>query len=52
MYFATWNVSSLYRAAALRECIDELAKCKVDICAIQKIRWPNGGILKKKDGTL
>lgn len=53
MKFATWNVRSLWRAAAFGEVLDELTKYKIDLCTIQEIRLSNGGILSKNlDNTL
>lgn len=52
MKFATWNVRSLYRLVALQETMDELTRYRVDLCALQEIRWPNKGILNKKNGAL
>lgn len=52
MIFATWNVRSLYRLAALQEIMDELTRYKVHLCALQEIRWPGKGMLNRKNGTL
>jgi len=52
MRFATWNVRNLFRPAAFRKAIEELAKYKIELCALQKIKWPGKGILHKKNGTL
>lgn len=52
MKFATWNIRGLYRLATLQETMDELTRYRVDLCALQEIRWPNKGILNKKNGTL
>lgn len=52
MIFAIWNVRSLFRAAAIEEVMEELIKYRIDLCAIQEIRWPKSGILSKKQGIL
>jgi exonuclease III len=39
MRIATWNVRTLYRAGAMREMVKEMDKYKIDICALQEIRW-------------
>jgi exonuclease III len=46
---AMWNVRTLYRAGAMREMMKEMVKYKIDICALQEIRWPGKGtVLNKK----
>lgn len=52
MNFAIWNVKSLYRSAAIEEAMEELARYKINTCAVQKIRWPNNGILRRRNETL
>jgi exonuclease III len=48
MKIATWNVCTLYRAGAMNELVKEMDKYKVDICALQEIRWPWKGTVKKR----
>ena len=45
--FATWNVRSLYKPGAMREMCDQLLLYKVDICAVQEMRWPGNGVIHK-----
>ncbi|XP_024893868.1 uncharacterized protein LOC112468758 [Temnothorax curvispinosus] len=52
MRFATWHVRSLFRQAAFREVVEELTKYRIELCALQEIRWPGKEILYKKDSTL
>jgi sorting nexin-29 len=49
---ATWNVLSLYRAGTLRILLDELAKYKTDIAAIQEVRWLGKGTIEKSNCTV
>lgn len=42
----------MFRSTAFKELVDKLVKYKIDLYVIQEIRWSNGGILKKKYGTL
>ena len=48
---AIWNVRTLYRAGAMNELVKEMDAYKVDICALQEIRWSGKGtaIKKKKE---
>ena len=39
----------LYRAGAVNELVTEMDKCKIDICALQEIRWPGKGTLITKN---
>jgi exonuclease III len=49
MRISTWNVRTLYRAGAMDELAQELEKYKIDICALQEIRWPDEGTMTKKN---
>jgi len=49
MRIATWNVRTLYRTGAMNELVKEMGAYKVDICALQEIRWSGkGAAIKKK----
>jgi hypothetical protein len=37
--FGIWNVRSLYRAGSLKTVVTELAKYKLDLVAVQEVRW-------------
>jgi len=41
--FGTWNVMSLYRAGSLTAAARELARYKLDLVGVQKVRWDKGG---------
>ena len=43
LLIATWNVLSLYRAGLGRNVVEEMKKYKVDIAALQEVRWPGTG---------
>ncbi|KAJ4437536.1 hypothetical protein ANN_17681 [Periplaneta americana] len=45
----TWNVLSLYRPGALKVLTDQLLKYKVDVTAIQEMRWMGNGVIDKKE---
>lgn len=46
---ATWNVRSMYRPGALKILSDEALKYKLDILAIQEMRWTGKGMMSGKD---
>jgi hypothetical protein len=39
MRFGTWNVRSLYRTGSLKTVANEMAKCNLDLVAVQEVRW-------------
>jgi exonuclease III len=41
--FEKWNVRSIYRACSLKTVSSEMAKCSLDLMAVQEVRWENGG---------
>jgi exonuclease III len=43
MRFGTWNVRSLYRAGSLMTVSRELARYKLDLVGVKKVRWEGGG---------
>jgi len=45
----TWNVRSLYWAGSLRAAARELARHKLDVVGVQKVRWDRGGTGKVGD---
>ena len=49
MRFGTWNVRSLYRPGSLRAAERELTRYKLDLLAVQKVRWDNGGTVRAGD---
>jgi exonuclease III len=52
MKFGTWNVRSLCMEGLLKTVASELAKYKLDIVAVQEVRWVEGGWLSADDYTL
>jgi len=49
---ATWNVRSMAQAGKMDEIADELKKYNTKITALQEVRWPQDGWIKKKNYTL
>jgi hypothetical protein len=49
MRFGTWNVRSLYRAGSLMAAAKELARYKLDLVGVQKVRWDKGGTVRARD---
>jgi hypothetical protein len=39
----------LYRAGAVNEWVKEMDKYKIDVCAVQEIRWPGKGTVITKN---
>jgi hypothetical protein len=38
-----WNVRSLYRTDSLRILAEEISRRKLDLVAVQEVRWDRGG---------
>lgn len=49
MNFGTWNIRTLYQVGALQATIREVEKYEMNIVALQEMRWPGQGKLKKKN---
>ncbi|KDR16724.1 Craniofacial development protein 2 [Zootermopsis nevadensis] len=45
MRFGTWNIRSLYRADALKSVSRELENYKLDLVAVQEVRWGGKGTI-------
>jgi exonuclease III len=43
MRFGTWNVRSMYGAGSLRTVAEDISKYKLDLVAVQEVRWYGGG---------
>jgi hypothetical protein len=43
MRFGLWNVRSLYKVGSLMMVSRELARYKLDLVGVQKVRWEGGG---------
>jgi len=39
----------LYRAGAMNEMVKEMERYKIEVCALQEIRWPGKGRVVKKN---
>jgi hypothetical protein len=48
----SWNVLSLYQSGALKMPLSQLDSYKMDVTAIQEIRWTGEGIIDKKNHTI
>ena len=49
---ATWNVQSMLKPGKKKEIMEELGKARVDVVAVQEIRWQGQGRIDKKDFSL
>jgi exonuclease III len=49
MRFGTWNVSSLYRAGAMKTGASKLENYKLDLVAVQEVRLVEGGHQSEDD---
>jgi len=48
----TWNVRSMYRTGIMTTIVSCLERYKLDITAIQEVRWDGSGILKLQEMTI
>jgi hypothetical protein len=51
MRFVIWNVGRFSSAGLLETVTSEIAKCKSDLEAVQKVRWDEGGSQPADDYT-
>jgi exonuclease III len=49
---ATWNVRSLFRPGTLKNLIQELKKYKINIAAVQDMRWKGNDTFDSDDYTI
>jgi hypothetical protein len=49
MRFGTWNVRSLYRSGSLTTVARELARNKLDLVGVHKVRWDKCGTVRERD---
>ena len=52
MGFGTWNVRSLYRAAARGLVTSEIYKYRMDLVGVHEVRWEGSGTLESGNYTL
>ena len=45
----SWNVLSLYQPGALKMLLEQLDCYKLDVTAVQELRWVGCGVMEKKD---
>ena len=48
----TRNVKTLLKPSKMQKLVEELAKTQLEIVAIQEMRWPGTGHIKKKDFSI
>jgi hypothetical protein len=48
----TWNIKTLLKPGKIQELAEKLAKTRLEIVALQEIRWSGNGVIKKKDFSL
>ena len=49
---ATWNVQTMLKPGRMKETMEEIGKARVDVVAVQEIRWQEQGRIDKKDFSL
>ena len=50
--FGTWNIRTLLQAGAMISIAEEIEKYKMNVVALQEIRWKGNGLIKKTNYTL
>jgi len=51
-YTATWNVIHLYGVGMLKQVKTEMEKYRIDITAVQEVRWRGSGVLDTENFIL
>jgi hypothetical protein len=49
MNTGTWNVLTLLKPGKMQELPEQINRIKLDVVAIQEIRWIRMGLIQKKD---
>jgi exonuclease III len=49
MNIGTWNVLTLLKPGKKQELAEQIKRIKLDVVAIQEIRWSGAGVNQKKD---
>nr|XP_042911792.1 uncharacterized protein LOC122272323 [Parasteatoda tepidariorum] len=52
MRFGYWNIRTLYQSKNLQLLIEQMDSYRLDLLAIQEIRWTGSGVLEKRRHTL
>jgi exonuclease III len=52
LIIGSWNVLYLYKAGALKMLLEQLDSYKLDITAIQELRWLDKGVMEKRDHVI
>lgn len=52
MIFGTWNIRTMMQAGKMHEIAVELSRYKLDVVALQEIRWKDAGVIEKKNYAL
>ena len=47
MPLATWNVQTMLKPGRIKEIMEEIGKARVDVVAVQEIRWQGHGRIEK-----
>ena len=45
----TWNVRNLFRVGSFKVAARKLARCKLDVVSVRKVRWDKGGTVSAGD---
>ena len=48
----TWNIRTLYRAGAVNNLEKEISRYKLDVVAIQEVRWTGHGKMERKEHSI
>ncbi|KDR23416.1 hypothetical protein L798_05387, partial [Zootermopsis nevadensis] len=52
LHIGTWNVRTLLQVGAMNGIADEIIKYRMEIVAIQEIRWKNKGVINKANFSI
>jgi len=47
--FGTWNERILYKSSSFTTVVRELARYKLNLVSVQKVRWDKGGTVRAGD---
>jgi len=49
MRITNWSERTLYRAGEMKEMVKDMDDYKIDVCALQEIKWSGKGTVVKKN---